>query len=49
LKTTQFKNTTIAYTDTGKGTAIVLLHGFLNQKMWDITLQLLLKKPRNHY
>jgi pimeloyl-ACP methyl ester carboxylesterase len=36
LKTTQFKNTSIAYTDTGKGTAVVLLHGFLeNQKMWD--------------
>jgi pimeloyl-ACP methyl ester carboxylesterase len=35
LKTTQFKNTTIAYTDTGKGTAIV--NGFLeNQKMWDM-------------
>jgi pimeloyl-ACP methyl ester carboxylesterase len=32
LKTTQFKNTTIAYTDTGR-TGIVLLHGFLeNQK-----------------
>ena len=31
----QFKNTGIAYSDTGKGTAIVLLHGFLeNQKMW---------------
>lgn len=36
MKTTQFKNTSIAYTDTGKGTAVVLLHGFLeNQKMWD--------------
>jgi pimeloyl-ACP methyl ester carboxylesterase len=36
LKTTKFKNTSIAYTDIGKGTAIVLLHGFLeNQKMWD--------------
>ncbi|MFT5253281.1 MAG: pimeloyl-ACP methyl ester carboxylesterase, partial [Flavobacteriales bacterium] len=36
MKTTKFKNTSIAYTDIGKGTAIVLLHGFLeNQKMWD--------------
>jgi pimeloyl-ACP methyl ester carboxylesterase len=36
LKNTQFKNTSISYSDTGKGTAIVLLHGFLeNQKMWD--------------
>ncbi len=31
-----FKNTQISFTDQGKGTAIVLLHGFLeNQKMWD--------------
>lgn len=36
MKTTHFKNTTISYTDQGKGTAIVLLHGFLeNKKMWD--------------
>lgn len=31
-----FKQTKISYTDQGKGTAVVLLHGFLeNQKMWD--------------
>ena len=31
-----FKNTKISFSDTGKGTAIVLLHGFLeNQRMWD--------------
>lgn len=36
MKTTHFKNTNISYTDQGKGTAIVLLHGFLeNKKMWD--------------
>ena len=36
MKTTIFKNTNISYTDSGKGTAIVFLHGFLeNQKMWD--------------
>lgn len=36
MKTTQFKNTSIAYADTGKGTAVVLLHGFLeNQNMWE--------------
>lgn len=36
MKTTRFKNTSISYTDQGKGTAIVLLHGFLeNKKMWD--------------
>jgi pimeloyl-ACP methyl ester carboxylesterase len=35
-KTLHFKNTRISYTDQGKGTAIVLLHGFLeNQKMWN--------------
>ena len=35
-KTLHFKNTCISYTDQGKGTAVVLLHGFLeNQKMWN--------------
>jgi pimeloyl-ACP methyl ester carboxylesterase len=43
----QFKNTSIAYTDTGKGTAIVLLHGFLeNQKMWDNYIVPFTKKNR---
>lgn len=36
MKQIQFKNTNISYTDSGKGTAIVLLHGFLeNQTMWN--------------
>ena len=36
MKTTHYKNTSISYTDQGKGTAVVLLHGFLeNKKMWD--------------
>jgi pimeloyl-ACP methyl ester carboxylesterase len=36
LKHLFFKNTKISFSDTGKGTAIVLLHGFLeNQWMWD--------------
>jgi pimeloyl-ACP methyl ester carboxylesterase len=36
LKQTLHKNTKISYSDTGTGTAIVLLHGFLeNQSMWD--------------
>ncbi|MEY4433348.1 MAG: hypothetical protein RLZZ44_1482 [Bacteroidota bacterium] len=36
MKTAVFKNTSISYTDQGKGTAVVLLHGFLeNKKMWD--------------
>ena len=35
LKTLLYKNTKISYTDSGEGTAIVLLHGFLeNKKMW---------------
>jgi pimeloyl-ACP methyl ester carboxylesterase len=30
-----YKNTTISFTDSGKGTAVVLLHGFLeNKEMW---------------
>lgn len=34
-KTTIFKNTSVSYADYGKGTAVVLLHGYLeNQEMW---------------
>jgi hypothetical protein len=32
VKQIQFKNTSISYSDTGKGTAIVLLHGFLENQ-----------------
>jgi pimeloyl-ACP methyl ester carboxylesterase len=47
LKNTQFKNTSISYSDNGKGTAIVLLHGFLeNQKMWDNYIEAFSKKNR---
>jgi len=47
LKHTQFKNTSISYTDTGKGTAIVLLHGFLeNKSMWDAFVPEFSKKNR---
>ena len=47
MKTTQFKNTSIAYSDTGKGTAVVMLHGFLeNQKMWEQYIAPLSKKNR---
>ena len=47
MKNTQYKNTSIAYTDTGKGKAIVLLHGFLeNQKMWDKYIASFAKKNR---
>ncbi|MEO8240061.1 MAG: alpha/beta hydrolase [Flavobacterium sp.] len=35
MKNILYKNTKISYTDSGEGTAIVLLHGFLeNKKMW---------------
>lgn len=36
MKQIIYKNTKISFSDTGKGTAIVLLHGFLeNSKMWN--------------
>lgn len=42
-----FKNTQISYSDTGKGTAIVLLHGFLeNKTMWNFYVSELSKKNR---
>jgi len=41
------KNTKIAYSETGKGTAIVLLHGFLeNATMWDFYVAEFSKKYR---
>ncbi|SEA82023.1 Pimeloyl-ACP methyl ester carboxylesterase [Flavobacterium gillisiae] len=47
LKQIQFKNTSISYSDNGKGTAIVLLHGFLeNQSMWDNYIATFSKKNR---
>lgn len=47
MKTTTFKNTTIAYSDFGKGTAVVLLHGFLeNSSMWEHFVLELSKKYR---
>jgi pimeloyl-ACP methyl ester carboxylesterase len=47
LKQILFKNTTISYTDEGKGTAIVLLHGFLeNKKMWNHFIPELTQKNR---
>ncbi len=42
-----YKNTLINYTDSGKGDAIVLLHGFLeNLSMWDFCLESLAKNNR---
>lgn len=47
MKQILHKNTTISFTDAGKGTAIVLLHGFLeNQKMWDFYIGEFTKKFR---
>lgn len=42
-----YKNIQISYSDTGKGTAVVLLHGFLeNKAMWNIYVSELSKKNR---
>jgi pimeloyl-ACP methyl ester carboxylesterase len=42
-----YKNTKISYSDTGKGTAVVLLHGFLeNKTMWDDFVPELSQKNR---
>lgn len=47
MKTLIYKNTKIAFTDQGKGTAVVLLHGFLeNQTMWNAFVPELSKKHR---
>jgi pimeloyl-ACP methyl ester carboxylesterase len=46
-KQTIFKNTKITFTDQGKGTAVVLLHGFLeNQMMWSAFVPEFSKKNR---
>jgi len=46
-KTTNFKNTTISFTDQGKGMAVVLLHGFLENKlMWKAFIPELSKRNR---
>ncbi len=42
-----YKNINISYSDTGKGTAVVLLHGFLeNSSMWDAFVPEFSKKYR---
>lgn len=47
LKQLIYKNTKIAYTDQGKGTVVVLLHGFLeNQTMWQAFVPDLTKRNR---
>ena len=47
MKQLSYKNTKISYTDEGKGTAVVLLHGFLeNKSMWSAFIPELSKKHR---
>ncbi|WP_396178590.1 alpha/beta fold hydrolase [Flavobacterium sp.] len=47
LNYVHFKNTAISFTDQGKGTAIVFLHGFLeNKKMWNAFVPEFSKKYR---
>jgi pimeloyl-ACP methyl ester carboxylesterase len=47
LKTTQFKKGTVTFSDTGKGRAVVLLHGFLgSHKIWNSTIESLSKSFR---
>ncbi|MXN92691.1 alpha/beta fold hydrolase [Flavobacterium sp. Sd200] len=47
MKQLQYKNINIAYNETGKGTAIVLLHGFLeNSSMWNVFTEEYAKKYR---
>lgn len=47
MKTLYYKNTKIAFTDQGKGTVVVLLHGFYeNKEMWNDFLPEFSKKYR---
>ncbi|MBL7884367.1 MAG: alpha/beta hydrolase [Bacteroidia bacterium] len=47
LKTAEFKKTKIAYTDSGKGRVVVLLHGFLgSHEVWVETAKKLSKRFR---
>jgi pimeloyl-ACP methyl ester carboxylesterase len=47
LKQIIYKNTKISFTENGKGTAVVLLHGFLeNKTMWDKYVSALSKNHR---
>lgn len=47
METLLYRNTQISYTDSGKGTAVVLLHGFLeNKSMWDVYITEFIKRNR---
>ncbi|WP_299014800.1 alpha/beta hydrolase [uncultured Polaribacter sp.] len=46
-KSITFKNANISFSDVGKGTAVVLIHGFLeNSTMWDKIVPALVKRNR---
>ena len=46
----KYKNATISFSDVGKGTAVVLIHGFLeNATMWNQITPELIKKKQSHY
>lgn len=47
IKTTQFKKGTVTFSDTGKGRAVVLLHGFLgSHEIWESTIKNLSRSYR---
>lgn len=47
MKNILYKNTSISFTDSGEGNAVVLLHGFLeNKKMWQEYVDLFSKNNR---
>ncbi|WP_264566344.1 alpha/beta fold hydrolase [Flavobacterium sp. N3904] len=47
METLLYKNTQISYSDSGKGNAVVLLHGFLeNKTMWEVYVTELSKRNR---
>jgi pimeloyl-ACP methyl ester carboxylesterase len=47
VKTAQFKKGTVTFSDTGKGRAVVLLHGFLgSHEIWDSTVKNLSRSYR---
>jgi pimeloyl-ACP methyl ester carboxylesterase len=47
VKTTQFKQGNVTFSDTGKGRTVVLLHGFLgSHRIWNSTIEALSKSYR---
>ena len=49
MPTISYKKIRVNYSSTGKGSAIVLLHGFLeNNSMWNDIIPVLSKKKQSH-